>query len=107
MERMQHDMDRMVVRASRHQERLEQRLERQKRRMERKAQKLQRQEARRTGVEIVVGDDPAEDAYEEYGPEPGLEPGPDLDEERLSILRMLEQGQIAPEEAEMLLDALQ
>jgi hypothetical protein len=36
-----------------------------------------------------------------------VEPEPDLDEERLSILRMVEQGQISPEEAEMLLDALQ
>jgi hypothetical protein len=103
MERMQRDMDRMVVKAERQQERLEHKLERQKRRMERKAQKLQRQDARLEGVEITVGDDPAEGAYEEYEPEPG----PDLDEERLSILRMLEQGQIAPEEAEMLLDALQ
>lgn len=103
MERMQRDMDRMVVKAGRQQERLEHKLERQKRRMERKAQKLQRQEARLAGVEIVVGDDPAEGANEEYE----TEPGPDLDEERLSILRMLEQGQIAPEEAEMLLDALQ
>ena len=103
MERMQRDMDRMVVKAERQQERLEHKLERQKRRAERKAQKLHRQEARLAGVEIVVEGDPADAAYEEYEPEPG----PDLDEERLSILRMLEQGQIAPEEAEMLLDALQ
>jgi hypothetical protein len=34
------------------------------------------------------------------------DPGPDLDEERLSILRMVEQGTISPQEAEMLLDAL-
>ena len=33
--------------------------------------------------------------------------GPATDEERLSILRMVEQGQISPEEAEMLLDALE
>jgi len=103
MERMQRDMDRMVVKADRQQERLEHKLERQKRRMERKAQKLHGQEARLAGVEIAVEGDPAGAAYEEYEPEPG----PDLDEERLSILRMLEQGQIAPEEAEMLLDALQ
>jgi nucleotide-binding universal stress UspA family protein len=103
MERMQRDMDRMVAKAERHQGRLEQRLERQKRRMERKARKLAREEGRRASVEIVVEGDPAEDAYEEYE----AEPGPNLDEERLSILRMLEQGQIAPEEAEMLLDALQ
>jgi len=31
----------------------------------------------------------------------------DLDEQRLSILKMVEQGQITPEEAEMLLDALE
>ena len=103
MERMQRDMDRMVVKAERRQERLEHKLERQKRRAERKAQNLQRQEAGLAGVEIVVEGDPADVAYEEYE----AEPGPDLDEERLSILRMLEQGQIAPEEAEMLLDALQ
>jgi hypothetical protein len=33
-------------------------------------------------------------------------PEPDLEEERLTILRMVEQGQVTPEEAEMLLDAL-
>jgi len=33
-------------------------------------------------------------------------PEPDREEERLSILRMVERGQITPEEAEMLLDAL-
>ena len=103
MERMQIDMDRMVAKAERHQERIEQRLEREKRRMERKARKRDRKDARRAGIEITVEGDPAEDAYEEYE----AEPGPDLDEERLSILRMLEQGQIAPEEAEMLLDALE
>jgi hypothetical protein len=35
-----------------------------------------------------------------------IEPELDLGEERLSILRMVEQGQISPQEAEMLLDAL-
>ena len=100
MERMQRDMDRMVATAERHQDRLEQRLERQKRRMERKARKLGTEEGRPAKVEIVVEGDAAEDAYE-------ADPGSNLDEERLSILRMLEQGQIAPEEAEMLLDALQ
>jgi hypothetical protein len=63
---------------------------------------LEKEEARGAGIEIVVEGDSAEDAYEEHE----AEPGPNLDEERLSILRMLEQGQIAPEEAEMLLDAL-
>ena len=103
MERMQVDMDRMVAKAERHQERIEQRLEREKRRVEQRARRHERKDARRAGIEVVVEGDPVEDAYEEYG----AEPGPNLDEERLSILRMLEQGQIAPEEAEMLLDALQ
>jgi hypothetical protein len=103
MERMQRDMDRVVANAERHQDRLEQKLERQKRRMEQRARKLEREDARRAGIEIVVEGDPAEGAYEDYE----AEPAPNLDEERLSILRMLEQGQIAPEEAEMLLDALQ
>ena len=103
MERMQRDMDRMVAKAERHQDRLEQKLERQKRRMERRARKLEQEDAHLAGIEIVVEGDPAEDDYEEYE----AESGPNLDEERLSILRMLEQGQIAPEEAEMLLDALQ
>jgi hypothetical protein len=102
MDRMQRDMERMVAKAERHQVRLERNLERQKRRMERKARKLEKEEARGAGIEIVVEGDSAEDAYEEHE----AEPGPNLDEERLSILRMLEQGQIAPEEAEMLLDAL-
>jgi hypothetical protein len=47
---------------------------------------------------------PPETTQAESGPP--VEPAPDLDEERLSILRMVEQGQISPEEAEMLLDAL-
>jgi hypothetical protein len=38
--------------------------------------------------------------------EPPTEFEPDLDQERLSILRMVEQGQITPQDAEMLLDAL-
>jgi len=33
-------------------------------------------------------------------------PEPAREEERLAILRMVERGQITPEEAEMLLDAL-
>lgn len=99
MGHMQRNMDRVMVKAARKQDRLEQKLERKRRRMERKALKRQRTEGHGAGVEVTVGNGPVED-YE-------AEPGPDLDEERLSILRMLEQGQIAPEEAEMLLDALQ
>jgi len=101
MEQLQRNMDRMAANAARHQERFERKLERQKLRMEREARRAQ--EHRRAGAEFAAADEPAGGTYEEYEPEPG----PDLDEERLSILRMLEQGQISPEEAEMLLDALQ
>ena len=65
----------------------------------RRAQERHAREHGEVEAEFAMGQDPAED-YE-------AEPGPDLDEERLSILRMLEQGQISPQDAEMLLDALQ
>jgi hypothetical protein len=96
-------MDRMATRAARQQERFERRMEREKERAMRRAQKRHMREGGEVEVEFAVAEDPAKEPYEEYE----AEPGPDLDEERLSILRMLEQGQIAPEEAEMLLDALQ
>lgn len=95
MGQLQRNMDRMATEAARQQERFQ-------RRMEREAHRRQRED-RGVGVEITFGDDPSGGAYEEAEGQPG----PDLDEERLSILRMLEQGQISPEEAEMLLDALQ
>jgi len=103
MEQLQRNMDRMAARAARQQERFERRMEREKLRAMRKAHKRHEGERGEMEVETSMGYDPAEEPYEEYE----AEPGPDLDEERLSILRMLEQGQIAPEEAEMLLDALQ
>ena len=43
----------------------------------------------------------------EPAPEADPEPEPDRDQERLTILRMVEQGQITPKEAEMLLEALE
>jgi hypothetical protein len=95
MGQLQRNVDRMAAEAARQQERFQ-------RRMEREAHRRQRED-RGVGVEITFGDDPSGGAYEEAEGQPG----PDLDEERLSILRMLEQGQISPEEAEMLLDALQ
>ncbi|MGD8472599.1 MAG: hypothetical protein PVH95_00660 [Anaerolineae bacterium] len=103
MEQLQRNMDRMAARAARQQERFERKMEREKLRAMRRAEKRHMREGGEVEVEFAMADDPAEEPYEEYE----AEPGPDLDEERLSILRMLEQGQIAPEEAEMLLDALQ
>jgi hypothetical protein len=94
MERMQRDMDRLVQKAERRQARLERRAEREHLRRERLERKLRKQ-----GVQF--------DAEPEEHGVPTADPGPDLDEERLSILKMVEQGQIAPAEAEMLLDALE
>jgi len=94
MERMERDMDRAMDQVGREQERLQRRLEREALRRERRE--------RRHGVQVDFGWE------EEMEAEAGApDPGPDLDEERLSILRMVEQGQISPEEAEMLLDALE
>ncbi len=101
MGQLQRNMDRMAARAARQQERFERKRERARLHREREALRRRREELR-TEVEFAAGDEPDEDAYEGYE----ADPGPDLDEERLSILRMLEQGQISPEDAEMLLDAL-
>jgi hypothetical protein len=101
MEHMQRDMDRTVERAARHQERLQRRLEREALRRERADLRRQKAKERRHAVEVTADEWTADEAEEDY------EPGPDLDEERLSILRMVERGQITPEEGEMLLDALQ
>ena len=101
MEHMQRDMDRAVEKAERHQERWQRKLEREARRRERTEFRRQRAKARRQDVEVTVDEWAAEEAEEDY------EPGPDLDEERLTVLRMVERGQITPEEGEMLLDALQ
>lgn len=97
MDRMQRDLERWSEKAARHQERVERKAEQHARRAERMEQRLQRAAQRLQEEESEVE---AEEFYE------APEPGPDLDEERLSILRMVEQGQISPEEAEMLLDAL-
>lgn len=103
MDHLQRNLDRMAAKAARQQERFERKMERGMRRAEQRAQERQSDDRGPVDVEISFGDDPTEGGYEEAE----VEPGPDLDEERLSILRMLEQGQISPEEAEMLLDALQ
>ncbi len=101
MERMRENMDRVVEKAARHQERLERRAEKAARRLERIELRAQRAEQRRSAARVGVENWPSGDGTKVGAPEP------DVDEERLSILRMVEQGQITPEEAEMLLDALQ
>ncbi len=95
MERIERDAERMAERAARYQERWERRVERESRRPERWERKSQQATAM-TGAEGWQ----AGEADEPPGPEPNL------DEERLSILKMVEQGQITPAEAELLLDAL-
>jgi hypothetical protein len=95
MEQMRRNMDRMVEKAARHQERLERRIER---------------EGWRQDTRAAEGEHSASVEVEDWQagqPDGPPAPAPGLDEERLSILRMVEQGQISPEEAEMLLDALQ
>jgi hypothetical protein len=99
---MQNDMDRLAVRAARHQERVERKAEKQAQRLERMERKLERETRHLTDHDGFAGA-PSEPGQAQE-PE---EPEPDIEEERLSILRMVEQGQIKPEEAEMLLDALE
>lgn len=97
MERMERNMDRAMEQMARQQERMQRYAEREARRRER-----YEQQAHRRAPEA----DP--DWEEEMQAEAGApDSGPNLDDERLSILRMVEQGQISIEEAEMLLDALE
>ncbi len=116
MEHLQRDMEHLAQRAARQPQRLAERAVRQQqlliRRAEREARRLGRMELnlrrseermRQRHADVTVEDAP-EPAWEAQGADE-IE-SPDLDEERLSILRMVEQGQITPEEAEMLLDAL-
>jgi hypothetical protein len=100
MDRMQRESERFSAQTARQQERLEQMAAREARRLERMERKLSRaaqSEQHRDRVDTRSAGETAE----------AMAPEPDLDEERLSILRMVEQGQITPEDAEMLLDALQ
>jgi len=94
MERMERNMDRAMAQVARQQERMQ-------RRMEREAQRHERHARRPAGE----ADDSWEDDMEAEAGAP--DSGPNLDDERLSILKMVEQGQISTEEAEMLLDALE
>ncbi len=84
MERLQRDIDRLADKAARRQEKLSRMAER----------AAQRQE--RMGRVRVGG----------FAASASRDSGPDVEQERLAILKMLEEGQISPGEAEMLLDAL-
>jgi hypothetical protein len=103
MERMSREMERMTEKAARYQEKVERRAEREARRQEKMARKMEKRAQRHAPVEVEIDVEewPVEEAVD------AVDPGPDLDEERLSILRMVEQGQITPQDAEMLLDALE
>lgn len=103
MDRLQRDMVHLQARAERRQEWLE-------RRAEREAHRLERWERRAQAAAKAAGTTAAsmdEEADRPDGPAPAEEPQASLDEERLTILKMLEQGQVTPEEAGMLLDALE
>lgn len=99
MAQMQRDVDRLAAKAARHQESLERRAEREAERLTRLERRWQRP-AWPQPAEAVVAESRTRGSAEPPQPEP------DLDEERLSILRMVERGQITPEDAELLLDAL-
>jgi hypothetical protein len=86
--------ERAQEQARRAQEKLERKLEAARRRSEMKGRHAERRSRRVFNIEI--GDQPAEPASE-----------PVSDEERLMILRMLEQKKISLAEAEQLLDALE
>jgi len=97
MEQMQREADRLAEKGARQQRRLERQAEQQARRLERR-QRKQGKQAPRPSVAAVDGQ-----------PEPHepAEAAPASEDERLSILKLVERGQITPAEAEMLLDALQ
>jgi hypothetical protein len=98
MERMQRDIDRMTEKAARRQEKLErlaERAVREKERLERSGQRWSgRQQWQTAGRYYTESEEPDE-------------PKPSLDQERLAILKMVEEGKISSEEAEKLLDALE
>ncbi len=94
MDRMQENLDRLAEKSARQ-------VEKQLRRQERMESRVSR--AWERGA-FAAGQHPPHDF--EMGDQGEPIPEPDLEEERLTILRMVEQGQVTPEEAEMLLDAL-
>ena len=92
---MQRELDRLSEKSARQQEKMQRRAEQQQRQAARQAERQQRHAAR---VHTV--------AWQAGQPKPAPEPAPSFDEERLTILTMVEQGQISIQEAETLLDAL-
>ena len=92
---MQRELDRLSEKAARQQERMQRATEQRQRQAQRQAERQQRHAARTRTV-----------AWQAGQPKPAPEPAPSFDEERLSILTMVEQGQITIQEAETLLDAL-
>ncbi|MEJ2207960.1 MAG: hypothetical protein P8129_02860 [Anaerolineae bacterium] len=99
MERMERNMDRAMEQVARQQERAQ-------RQAERAAQRRERYENYAHRRAQAADPDWEEEMEAEAGAPDGAV-GPNLDDERLSILKMVEQGQISTEEAEMLLDALE
>ncbi len=98
MQRLQRDIDRLSEKAARRQEKLErmaQRAAREQEKWERAGQRMAGEgQGRAAGIYFAgsTGSD---------------EPTADLDQERLAILKMLEEGKISAQEAETLLDALE
>jgi E3 ubiquitin-protein ligase DOA10 len=103
MDRMQIDVERVAEKAARQQERLERHAQKEAHRRKRQEQKHHRTAE---GESMSEGNGEVVDWPEDPAGQPAA-PEYDLEQERLSILRMVEQGQIAPQEAELLLDALE
>ncbi len=92
---MQRELDRLSEKAARQQEKMQRAAEQRQRQAERQAERQRRPAARVQTMPWQAGQ-----------PTPAPMPAPSFDEERLSILTMVEQGQITIQEAETLLDAL-
>jgi hypothetical protein len=112
MGRLEQDADRLAERVARQEERLRQpeRVARQQERLRQRAER-EAQRAERHGRHGAADEQAAPAAAavggqgEPAAPEDA--PEPDRDQERLTILKMVEQGQITPREAEMRLEALE
>jgi hypothetical protein len=109
MERMQQDVDRWADRRARQAEREARHAERDARRAESAAQRAERLSVRPGTGSVAASPVSAMDAEEGQPDGPAAAPGsqPGLEQERLAILKMVGQGQISPEEAGILLDALE
>lgn len=98
MSRLEQESGRLAERMAHHQERIRLRAQREALRAERDGMRAHRHE--RTAGAVAAA--PLAGAE----PVPDVDPEPDRDQERLTILKMVQQGQITPREAEMLLEAL-